>query len=280
MVNSLATLQRSLKSVLFTTNSSSSLSSTSSLLRSVLLSSRSFATDSGIPDEHLQRKVVMGSPATSATQQVSERSGKWNINFMPTEKGPLMGGSTGYPNANVGNSALASDRRESSKAFVDNHGFDNVEKLRAERIEQQGFIGRSIRSLHSSEEQNKKDFVVHFLAIRNNAFVTVTDMKGNKKLGASAGSLEEFKGGARLSRYAAQACAEHVGRISRNLGMKSVVMKVKGFTFFGKKKKTILSWREGYTSGFGGGDLPRLVSIRDVTQLPHNGCRLPKKRRI
>ncbi|KAF5179459.1 30S ribosomal protein S11 [Thalictrum thalictroides] len=221
--------------------------------------------------------VVMRSCATSATQQ---GSGNWKTNFMSTQNRPLMSGSTRYPNANVADPALAFNSRESPKGVVDNHGWDDVEKLKDELRGQRGFIDRSINSIHPPEKQNKKDYVVHFRSIRNNAFVTVTDAKGNKKIGASAGSLEEFKGGARLSRYAAQACAEHVGRISRNLGMTSVVMKVKGFTFFGKKKRTILSWREGYTSGFGGADLPRIVSIRDVTQLPHNGCRLPKKRRI
>jgi hypothetical protein len=74
----------------------------------------------------------------------------------------------------------------------------------------------------------------------------VTDVRGNKKTGASAGCLEDRKGRSRLSKYAAEATAEHVGRAARKMGLKSVVMKVKGTTFFNKKKKVILSFREGF----------------------------------
>nr|UZG65907.1 ribosomal protein S11 [Clematis acerifolia] len=122
-------------------------------------------------------------------------------------------------------------------------------------------------------KKRKKDFV-HLPPIRNNTFVTVTDARGNKKTGASTGCLKEFKGRSRRSRYAAKATAEHVGRSARNLGMKSVVMKVKGSTYFRKKKAVILSWREGVR------DPSKIMYIRDVTQLPHNGCRLPRKRRV
>lgn len=124
--------------------------------------------------------------------------------------------------------------------------------------------------------EHNADFV-HIKLMRNNTFVTVTDSKGNKKIGASAGSLPEMKGGAKLSRYAAEATAEHVGRMSRNLGLKSVVMKVKGFTYFKKKRQAIMSWREGFTSSRG--DQNPIVYIEDTTRRPHNGCRLPKKRR-
>nr|WML72262.1 ribosomal protein S11 [Ceratophyllum demersum] len=133
-------------------------------------------------------------------------------------------------------------------------------------------------------EIQDNDFV-HLPPIHNNTFVTVTDARGNKKTGASAGSLEERKGGSRLSRYAAEATAEHVGRSARKIGMKSVVMKVKGSTFFRKKKAVILSWRSGYTfaeckQSQGVGDQSPIMYIHDVTQLPHNGCRLPRKRRV
>jgi small subunit ribosomal protein S11 len=125
-------------------------------------------------------------------------------------------------------------------------------------------------------EQNAD--IVHIKLLRNNTFVTVTDSKGNTKCRASAGCLQELKGGAKLSRYAAEATSEHVGRMSRNLGLKSVVMKVKGFTYFKKKRQAIMSWREGFTNSRG--DKNPVVYIEDTTQRPHNGCRLPKKRRI
>jgi ribosomal protein S11 len=139
-----------------------------------------------------------------------------------------------------------------------------------------------VQSISEEDEQcsrKKKTDFVHVLLIKNKTFVTVTDARGNKKTGASAGCLEERKGRSRLSRYAAEATAEHVGRSARKMGLKSVVMKVKGSTYFRKKKKVILSWREGFR-GEGVGKKSPIMYIHDVTQLPHNGCRLPKKRRV
>ncbi|XP_027359042.1 putative uncharacterized protein DDB_G0282133 isoform X1 [Abrus precatorius] len=121
------------------------------------------------------------------------------------------------------------------------------------------------------------DFV-HIKMLRNNTFVTVTDSKGNIKLSGSAGSLKEMKAGQKLSRYAAEATAEVVGRRARGLGLKSVVMKVNGFTHFRRKRQAIMSWREGFTDSRE--DRNPIVFIEDTTRKPHNGCRLPKKRRI
>ncbi|PUZ64894.1 hypothetical protein GQ55_3G179500 [Panicum hallii var. hallii] len=114
---------------------------------------------------------------------------------------------------------------------------------------------------------------------RKKTFVTVTEASGNKKTGASAGCLEDRKGWSRLSRYAAEATAECVGRSVRKMGLRSVVMKVKGASFFKKKKKVILSWREGFRWERVRDQSP-ITYIHDVTQLPHNGCRLPKQRRV
>jgi ribosomal protein S11 len=125
--------------------------------------------------------------------------------------------------------------------------------------------------------QHDADFV-HIKMRRNNTFVTVTDSKGNVKLSGSAGSLKDMKSGQKLSRYAAEATAEVVGRRSRGLGLKSVVMKVNGFTHFRRKRQAILSWREGFTDSRG--DKNPIVYIEDTTRRPHNGCRLPKSRRI
>lgn len=120
--------------------------------------------------------------------------------------------------------------------------------------------------------------IVHIKLIKNNTFVTITDSQGNKRAGASSGCLEEMKGGPKLSRYAAEATAEHVGRVARNLGLKSVVMRVNGFTHFKKKRQAILGFKEGYT--FGKGDQSPIAYLEDTTRRAHNGCRLPKKRRV
>ncbi|KAI7989778.1 hypothetical protein LOK49_LG13G02106 [Camellia lanceoleosa] len=141
--------------------------------------------------------------------------------------------------------------------------------------EGKGVMGSSQLSRYVIE--NNAD-IVHIKLLRNNTFVTVTDSKGNKKIGASSGCLSEMKGGPKLSRYAAEATAEHVGRLARNLGLKSVVMKVNGFTYFKKKKQAIVSFREGFT--FSRGDQNPIVYIEDTTRKPHNGCRLRKRRRV
>uniref|UniRef100_A0A0E0FPG6 Ribosomal protein S11 n=1 Tax=Oryza nivara TaxID=4536 RepID=A0A0E0FPG6_ORYNI len=126
--------------------------------------------------------------------------------------------------------------------------------------------------------KGKRDFV-HVLLKRNKTFVTVTDVRGNRKTGASAGCLEDKKGRSRLSKYAIEATAEHVGRAARKMGLKSMVMKVKGTVFFNKKKKVILSFREGFRGERVREQSP-VVFIHDVTQLPHNGCQLPKQRLV
>ncbi|CAN6299179.1 unnamed protein product [Urochloa humidicola] len=108
---------------------------------------------------------------------------------------------------------------------------------------------------------------------------SLTDASGNKKTGASAGCLEDRKGRSRLSRYAAEATAEHVGRSARKMGLRSIVMKVKGASFFKKKKKVILGFREGFR-GERVRDQSPIMYIHDVTQIPHNGCRLPTQRRV
>uniref|UniRef100_A0A0D9X0X5 NADH dehydrogenase [ubiquinone] iron-sulfur protein 4, mitochondrial n=1 Tax=Leersia perrieri TaxID=77586 RepID=A0A0D9X0X5_9ORYZ len=88
---------------------------------------------SGIPDEHLQRKVVIYSPARTASQQGSGKVGRWKINFVSTQKweNPLMGWtSTGDPYANVGEASLTFDSAESAKAFAEKHGWDYVVRKR------------------------------------------------------------------------------------------------------------------------------------------------------
>ncbi|KAK2996458.1 hypothetical protein RJ639_024927 [Escallonia herrerae] len=82
---------------------------------------------SGIPDEHLQRRVVIYSPARTATQQGSGKVGRWKINFMSTQKweNPLMGWtSTGDPYSHVGDSALGFDTQEDAVAFAERHGWE------------------------------------------------------------------------------------------------------------------------------------------------------------
>ncbi|KAL7262338.1 hypothetical protein ACSBR1_000676 [Camellia fascicularis] len=91
----------------------------------------------GIPQEHLRRRVVIYSPARTATQQGSGKVGRWKINFLSTQKvvlayflrweNPLMGWtSTGDPYANVGDAGLSFDSEEAAKAFAEKHGWEYV----------------------------------------------------------------------------------------------------------------------------------------------------------
>ncbi|XP_052203402.1 NADH dehydrogenase [ubiquinone] iron-sulfur protein 4, mitochondrial-like isoform X2 [Diospyros lotus] len=82
---------------------------------------------SGIPEQHLRRRVVIYSPARTATQQGSGKVGQWKINFLSTQKweNPLMGWtSTGDPYANVGEAGLSFDSEEAAKAFAEKHGWE------------------------------------------------------------------------------------------------------------------------------------------------------------
>ncbi|XP_062164735.1 NADH dehydrogenase [ubiquinone] iron-sulfur protein 4, mitochondrial-like [Alnus glutinosa] len=117
------------------------------LVRSAFMSTRrSFSSDalvevkpgevgmiSGIPEEHLRRRVIIYSPARTATQQGSGKVGRWKINFLSTQKweNPLMGWtSTGDPYANVGEAGLSFDSEDAAKAFAEKHGWEYEVKKR------------------------------------------------------------------------------------------------------------------------------------------------------
>ncbi|XP_042506664.1 NADH dehydrogenase [ubiquinone] iron-sulfur protein 4, mitochondrial-like [Macadamia integrifolia] len=88
---------------------------------------------SGIPEEHLQRRVEIYSPARTATQQGFGKVGRWQINFLSTQKweNPLMGWtSTGDPYANVGDAGFNFDSEEAAKAFAERHGWEYEVKKR------------------------------------------------------------------------------------------------------------------------------------------------------
>ncbi|XP_068654030.1 NADH dehydrogenase [ubiquinone] iron-sulfur protein 4, mitochondrial [Aristolochia californica] len=123
-----------------------SLNRSARLLRSTFptLARRPFASDAlveikpgevgiaaGIPEEHLRRRVIIYSPARTATQQGSGKVGNWKINFVSTLKweNPLMGWtSTGDPYANVGDAALSFDSEEAAKAFAEKIGWEYTVK--------------------------------------------------------------------------------------------------------------------------------------------------------
>jgi len=110
--------------------------------------------------------------------------------------------------------------------------------------------------------------VAHILASFNNTIVTICDPKGNVLCWSSAGRLG-FKGTKKGTPYAASQCAEACGREAASLGIKKVEIKIKGP---GPGREAAI--RSLQNAGLD------ITSIKDVTPIPHNGCRPPKQRRV
>ena len=110
--------------------------------------------------------------------------------------------------------------------------------------------------------------VVHIQASFNNTIVTVTDATGNTVSWSSAGR-KGFKGSRKSTPYAAQVAGEDVARKAQEHGMRMLEVEVAGP---GSGRESAL--RALQSAGF------TITSIRDVTPIPHNGCRPPKRRRV
>ncbi len=118
------------------------------------------------------------------------------------------------------------------------------------------------------ERKNITSGVAHVLATFNNTIVTITDAQGNAIAWSSSGS-QGFKGSRKSTPYAAQVAAEDAGRKARDHGMETVEVLVSGP---GSGRESAL--RALQTVGF------HVTTIRDVTPIPHNGCRPRKRRRV
>jgi small subunit ribosomal protein S11 len=118
------------------------------------------------------------------------------------------------------------------------------------------------------ERKNVSSGVVHVNASFNNTMITVTDVQGNTIAWASAGKLG-FKGSRKSTPYAAQVAGEQVARTAMENGMRTVEVEVTGP---GSGRESAL--RALQSVGL------QVTSIRDVTPIPHNGCRPPKRRRV
>ena len=110
--------------------------------------------------------------------------------------------------------------------------------------------------------------VVHIQSTFNNTIVTVTDSTGNTVAWSSAGVLG-FKGSRKSTPFAAQIAAEDAAKKAIEAGMKNVEVYIKGP---GPGRESAL--RALQNTGF------NVTSIKDVTPVPHNGCRPPKRRRV
>ena len=119
------------------------------------------------------------------------------------------------------------------------------------------------------ERKNVEKGQVHIRSSFNNTMVTVTDLQGNALSWASSGGLG-FRGSRKSTPYAAQMCAETAAKAAIEIcGLKTVEVYVKGP---GQGREAAI--RALQSAGL------EVVSIKDVTPIPHNGCRPPKRRRV
>jgi len=122
--------------------------------------------------------------------------------------------------------------------------------------------------IKKKEKKTVTNGVVHIQSTFNNTIVTVTDMAGNVVAWSSAG-VQGFKGSRKSTPFAAQLAAEDAARKAKEYGMRTVEVYVKGP---GPGRESAL--RALQATGF------NVSMIKDVTPIPHNGCRPPKRRRV
>jgi len=128
-------------------------------------------------------------------------------------------------------------------------------------------MAKKIRT-KKKEKKNISNGVVHIQSTFNNTIVTITDPIGNVVAWSSAG-VQGFKGSRKSTPFAAQLAAEDAAKKAMEHGMRSVEVYVKGP---GPGRESAL--RSLQAAGF------NVVMIKDVTPIPHNGCRPPKRRRV
>jgi small subunit ribosomal protein S11 len=122
--------------------------------------------------------------------------------------------------------------------------------------------------IKKKEKKNISSGVVHIQSTFNNTIITITDPVGNVLSWSSSG-VQGFKGSRKSTPFAAQLAAEDAVKKAMEYGMKTVEVFVKGP---GAGRESAL--RSLQAAGF------NIVSIKDVTPIPHNGCRPPKRRRV
>ena len=124
------------------------------------------------------------------------------------------------------------------------------------------------RPAKRSRKVVESEAIAHISATFNNVLITITDLKGNTIVWGTAGKAG-FKGSKKSTPFAATVAAEAAGREALNLGVRRVHVRVQGPG----------SGRESAIQALASAGL-QVKSIRDVTPIPHNGCRPPKRRRV
>ena len=117
-------------------------------------------------------------------------------------------------------------------------------------------------------KKNVAEGVVHVHASFNNTIITITDRQGNALAWATSGG-QGFKGSRKATPFAAQVAAESAGRVAMEYGVKNLEVRIKGP---GPGRESAVRALHGLGI--------KITAISDVTPVPHNGCRPPKRRRI
>ena len=117
-------------------------------------------------------------------------------------------------------------------------------------------------------KKNVAEAIAHVHASFNNTIITITDRQGNTLSWATSGNAG-FKGSRKSTPFAAQVAAEKAGRAAQECGVKNVEVRIKGPG----------PGRESAVRALNGIGI-KVTSIADVTPVPHNGCRAPKRRRV
>ncbi len=126
----------------------------------------------------------------------------------------------------------------------------------------------AVQKTKKKVKKNVVDGIAHIQASFNNTIITITDRQGNALAWATAGGCG-FRGSRKSTPFAAQVAAEKAGVAAQEFGLKTLEVRVQGP---GPGRESAV--RALNNAGF------RITNIEDVTPIPHNGCRPPKKRRV
>jgi len=126
----------------------------------------------------------------------------------------------------------------------------------------------AIEKTKKKVKKNVVDGIAHIHASFNNTIITITDRQGNTLSWATAGGCG-FRGSRKSTPFAAQVAAEKAGLAAQDTGLKNLEVRVRG-PGPGRESAVRALNAAGY----------KITNIEDVTPIPHNGCRPPKKRRV
>ncbi|MBK1655296.1 30S ribosomal protein S11 [Allochromatium vinosum] len=129
-------------------------------------------------------------------------------------------------------------------------------------------MAKPIRNTKKKVKKQVADGIAHVHASFNNTIITITDRQGNALAWATSGG-SGFRGSRKSTPFAAQVAADKVGQAAKEYGLRNLDVNVKGP---GPGRESAV--RALNNAGF------KITSITDVTPIPHNGCRPPKKRRV